>query len=95
MKAVVFKEARKLVVENVPEPVAGPGEVVVKVKVVGICGSDLHLYQYGYVPPDHIMGHEATGTIASVGSGVTDWKEGNRVWVAGGAARSARVLIEA
>ena len=67
MKAAVFKEARKMIVEDVPAPVAGPGEVVVKVKNVGICGSDLHLYQYGFVPPDSIMGHEATGVIASVG----------------------------
>ncbi len=89
MKAVVFKEARKLVVEDVPEPTAGPDEVVVKVKVVGICGSDLHLYQYGYLPPDYIMGHEATGTVVSVGNDVTDWKKGDRVWVAGGGACDA------
>jgi L-iditol 2-dehydrogenase len=86
MKAAVFKEARKLVVENVPEPKASLGEVVVKVKCVGICGSDLHLYSYGFLPPDYIMGHEATGVIASVGPGVTGWQEGDRVWIAGGAA---------
>jgi threonine dehydrogenase-like Zn-dependent dehydrogenase len=40
MKAAVFKEAGKLVVEDVPEPEAGPGEVVVKICKVGICGSD-------------------------------------------------------
>jgi threonine dehydrogenase-like Zn-dependent dehydrogenase len=81
MKAVVFKEARKMVVEDVPEPVAGPGEVVVKVKNCGICGSDLHLYQYGFVPADTIMGHEATGFVAGVGDGVTDRKEGDRVLI--------------
>ncbi len=84
MKAAVFKEARKMMVEEVPDPVAGAGEVVVKVKNVGICGSDLHLYLYGYVPSGSIMGHEATGVIASVGDDVTDWKEGDRVLVAGG-----------
>jgi len=85
MKAVVFKEARKLAVENVPDPIAGTDEVVVKVKDVGICGSDLHLYQYGYLPPDYIMGHEATGTIVSMGNDVVGWNEGDRVWLAGGA----------
>jgi len=83
MKAVVFKEARKMVVEDVPEPEAGSREVVVKVKNVGICGSDLHLYQYGFVPADTIMGHEATGFVASLGDGVTNCKEGDRVLVRG------------
>jgi threonine dehydrogenase-like Zn-dependent dehydrogenase len=83
MKAVVFKEARKMVVEDVPDPVAGPGEVVLKVKNCGICGSDLHLYQYGFVPAGSIMGHEATGIVASIGNGVTDRKEGDRVLISG------------
>jgi 2-desacetyl-2-hydroxyethyl bacteriochlorophyllide A dehydrogenase len=84
MKAAVYKEARKMVVEDVPDPVVGPGEVVVKVKYVGICGSDLHLYSYGILPSDYIMGHEATGTIVSVGYGVEDWKEGDIVLLIGG-----------
>jgi len=50
-----------MVVEEVPDSVSGTGEVAVKVKNVGICGSDLHLYQYGFIPADYIMGHEATG----------------------------------
>ena len=81
MKAAVFKEARKMIVEDVPDPVAKAGEVVVKVKYSGICGSDLHLYQYGFAGHDTIMGHEATGIVASVGDGVTDCKEGDRVLV--------------
>jgi 2-desacetyl-2-hydroxyethyl bacteriochlorophyllide A dehydrogenase len=84
MKAAVVKEARKMVVEDVPDPEVGPGEVVVKVKYVGICGSDLHLYSYGFLPSDYVMGHEATGTIVSVGDGVEDWKEGDRVLLIGG-----------
>ncbi len=81
MKAVVFKGPRELTVENVPDPVAGPHEVLVKVKDSGICGSDLHFYTSGLLPPGSIMGHEATGTVASVGSAVTGWKEGDQVWV--------------
>jgi L-iditol 2-dehydrogenase len=84
MKAAVYKEARKMVIEDVDDPVAGPGEVVVKVKYVGICGSDLHLYSYGFLPSDYTMGHEATGTIVSVGDGVEGWKEGDRVLLIGG-----------
>jgi 2-desacetyl-2-hydroxyethyl bacteriochlorophyllide A dehydrogenase len=84
MKAAVFKEARTLVVQDVPQPEAGVGEVLVKVKDVGICGSDLHLYLYGFLPPDYIMGHEGAGTIAAVGPDVAGWKEGDRVWIIGG-----------
>ncbi len=94
MKAAVFKEARRMVVEDVPDPVAGPGEVVVKMKNVGICGSDLHLYQYGFVPAGTIMGHEATGFIASVGDGVTEWKEGERVLVRGAPCRKCERCLK-
>jgi len=81
MRAVVFKGARDLVVEDVPDPVPGPHEVLVKVKNVGICGSDLHYYVHGLLPQGYIMGHEVTGTVARVGSEVTGWNEGDRVCV--------------
>jgi threonine dehydrogenase-like Zn-dependent dehydrogenase len=95
MKAVVFKEARKLVVEDIPEPEAGTGEVVVRVRKVGICGSDLHLCYHGLVPTDYVMGHELSGTIASVGAGVSGWSEGDRVWVCpGGPCGQCEACIE-
>jgi len=81
MKAVVFKGARNLVVQDVPDPVPGPHEALVKVKNVGICGSDLHYYTHGLLPQGYIMGHEVTGTVAGVGSEVTGWNEGDRVCV--------------
>lgn len=84
MKAVVFKKADTLIVEDLPEPEAGPGEVVVQVKKVGICGSDLHLCHYGILPPDYVLGHEMSGAIASIGEGVKGWSEGDRVWVCPG-----------
>lgn len=84
MKAAVVKEARRMVIEDLPVPEAGPHEVVVKVKYVGICGSDLHLYKDGLLPPDCVMGHEATGIVASVGPEVTGWKVGDRTWLGGG-----------
>ena len=81
MKAVVFKGARNLIVEEVPDPVPGPHEVLVKVKNVGICGSDLHYYIHGLLPQGYIMGHEVTGTVASIGREVAGWNEGDRVCV--------------
>lgn len=70
-----------MVVQDVPDPVPGPHEVLVKVKNVGICGSDLHYYIHGLLPQDYIMGHEVTGTVASLGNEVTGWNEGDRVCV--------------
>jgi L-iditol 2-dehydrogenase len=62
----------------------GPGEVLVKIYAVGICGSDLHWYLEGGIGPTHakypqILGHEPAGEILSVGAGVTDRKAGDRV----------------
>lgn len=78
MKAAVFKTAGLLQVEEVPDPVAGPGQVVIKVSYCGICGSDLHRYHYGLMAPGVIMGHEFSGVITQVGPGVEGWKVGDR-----------------
>jgi len=86
MKAAVLKEKRKMVVEEVPTPKAGPGEIVLKMKDVGICGSDLHLYSTGLLPPDVIMGHECAGVVVEVGAGVEGWSVGDRAAVRGGIA---------
>src|SRR5687768_5733157 len=66
-----------LELREVPEPVAGPGEVVLRVHATGICGSDLHIQddEYAVVPPVTI-GHEMAGTVVSVGPGVTGLVEG-------------------
>ena len=83
MKAAILKDRKNMVVEDVPTPTAGPGEVVVKMKYVGICGSDLHLYGTGLLPPDVIMGHECAGTIAELGEGVEGWSVGEKVGIYG------------
>lgn len=83
MKAAILKEKRTMVVEEIPTPKAAPGEVIMKIKYVGICGSDLHLYGYGFLPPDTVMGHEAVGVIAEIGEGVEGWNVGERVGIYG------------
>lgn len=87
MRAAVIRvrEGRKILrTEEVPEPVCGPGEVVVHVAAAGICGSDLH----GFL--DHggtsrgeglIMGHEGAGTVVAVGRDVGTVAVGDRVTV--------------
>ena len=81
MKALMLEEYSHLKVMDVPTPVAGPDEVIIRVAACGICGSDVHGYDgsSGRRIPPIIMGHEAAGVIESVGSDVTDWKPGERV----------------
>jgi L-iditol 2-dehydrogenase len=70
-----------LVLEDVPAPEPGAGEVVVRVRTCGICGSDLHWY-HGHVPPPAVCpGHEIAGEVAAVGAGVTALREGDAVAV--------------
>jgi L-iditol 2-dehydrogenase len=81
MKALVLTEYKKLEILDVPMPVVQPDEVLVKVKAVGICGSDVHGLDgsTGRRIPPVIMGHEAAGVIEGAGSAVTGWKAGDRV----------------
>jgi L-iditol 2-dehydrogenase len=81
MKALVLKDYMKFNYENTPTPEPGAGEVLVAVKACGICGSDVHGMDgsTGRRRPPVIMGHEAAGVIAEVGSTVNGWKQGDRV----------------
>ena len=79
-------ETKSVVLEDIAIPAPGPGEVLVKVAFCGICHSDLSLIN-GTFPPQRpvvTQGHEASGTIAALGAGVTGWAEGDRVVVAAG-----------
>jgi len=81
MKALVLQEYKKFAVEDLAVPTAKPGEVLVRVRACGICGSDVHGMDgsTGRRIPPLVMGHEAAGEIAAVGQGVTAWKAGDRV----------------
>jgi 2-desacetyl-2-hydroxyethyl bacteriochlorophyllide A dehydrogenase len=80
MKAAVFKGVEDLQVEDVPDPEAGPGDVVVAVRAVGVCGSDLHTYTHGsFVSPGQIMGHEFAGEVVQAGSDVQGVSVGDRL----------------
>jgi len=81
-----YADTKTVALEDVPIPEPGEGEVLVKVAFCGICHSDLSLIN-GTFPaqrPVVIQGHEASGTIAKLGPGVTGWSEGDRVVVAAG-----------
>jgi len=78
MKAVVVRNP-EMVLEDVPKPKAVAGEVVIKVKYCGICGSDLHRHSAGGFPDGSICGHEPYGLIDELGPDVEGWQEGDRV----------------
>ncbi|MBI5116656.1 alcohol dehydrogenase catalytic domain-containing protein [Candidatus Poribacteria bacterium] len=83
MKAAILRDRRSMVVEEIPTPKAGPGEIILKMKYTGICGSDLHLYSTGLLPPDTIMGHECSGVVAELGEGVEGWGIGEKAGLYG------------
>ena len=81
MKALVLEEYNKLVYKEVKKPVAADDEVIVEIKAVGICGSDVHGMDgsTGRRIPPVIMGHEASGVIVEKGRNVNGWDIGDRV----------------
>src|SRR5256884_2227200 len=81
MKALVLEDYKRFNYAEVPTPEPGEGDVLVAVKACGICGSDVHGFDgsTGRRRPPIIMGHEAAGVIAEVGSGVEGWAPGDRV----------------
>ena len=76
MRAAVYQGSQKFDIEDRPDPTPGPGQVVVDVIFCAICGTDVHAFLYDVAPPGTVMGHEYSGTISQVGSGVTRWKVG-------------------
>jgi len=83
MKAAVWHGGRDIRIEDVPEPTIQSNEVLVRVRSVGICGSELHAYE-GISErrrPPLIMGHEFSGEISAVGEDIGYLRRGDRVAV--------------
>ncbi len=81
MRALLLSDVKTLEMAEVEKPQPAADEVLLRVAACGICGSDVHGYDgsSGRRIPPIIMGHEAAGTIAAVGSAVREWKVGDRV----------------
>lgn len=82
MKAALLYEIGKpLIVEDIPAPTPGPGEVLVQTKACGICATDLHILAgWGYQPIlPFVMGHEPAGVVQAVGADVAGFQPGDRV----------------
>jgi threonine dehydrogenase-like Zn-dependent dehydrogenase len=84
VKAVCWYGAHDVRVENVPDPgILNPRDIILKVTLTTICGSDLHIYD-GYIPtmmPGDVIGHEFMGEVVEVGKAITNLKKGDRVVV--------------
>lgn len=80
MRVAVYYSLRDIRIEEMPVPSIGPGEVLVRVRASGICGSDvMEWYRAGSAPV--VLGHEIAGEVASVGEGVARFRVGDRVFV--------------
>lgn len=84
MRVSVLTAPRTIELEDRPEPQPGPGEVLVRVAAVGVCGSDVHYYREGRIGPfvveaPLVLGHEAAGEVVALGEGVTRRAVGDRV----------------
>ncbi|RPI55089.1 MAG: NAD(P)-dependent alcohol dehydrogenase [Acidobacteria bacterium] len=81
MKAVVFRGQGQVAVEEVPKPVPGPGEAVLKITATTICGTDVHIVRGEYpVKPGLVLGHEPVGVIDGLGEGLDKhYRIGERV----------------
>ncbi len=78
MKAAVIKKPGLIVVEDVPKPAPGAGEVLLKIEACALCGTDQRVLSGEKHVDVNIVGHEITGTVAEVGSGVQKIKKGQR-----------------
>lgn len=83
-QALVIHAARDLRVEDLPTETPGPAQLRVQLRAGGICGSDLHYYQHGgfgtvRVKQAMVLGHEVSGVVVEVGSGLQGWHPGTRI----------------
>ena len=81
MRAAVYRGNGRLAVEAVPVPEIGPGELLLRVAVCGVCNTDVKKIHDDLLPPPRIFGHETAGVVAAVGEGVRGFQMGDRVAV--------------
>ncbi len=83
MNAAVLHGREDVRIERVPVPVAGPGELVLRVNAALTCGTDLKVFRRGYharmIVPPALFGHELAGTVVEAGEGVKGFASGDRV----------------
>ncbi len=85
MKSAIFKKAHSISIEQIQTPEPTKFEVLIRVKACGVCGTDVHIYEgdkgSATVTPPTILGHEFSGVVEKVGTGVKGFQVGDRVCV--------------
>ena len=84
MRVAVLEETGRIRLHSRPVPSYGPNDVLVRVAYVGVCGSDMALFENGFIGHNYVrepmvLGHEASGTVVAVGDLVRDSEPGDRV----------------
>ncbi|RMF92577.1 MAG: alcohol dehydrogenase [Nitrospinota bacterium] len=82
VQAAVYRGRDQIYLEEWPTPTPGAGELLVRVRSCGLCGSDILKIVEGKLPPPAVLGHEVSGDVVAVGEGVTAFHPGDRVVVA-------------
>jgi L-iditol 2-dehydrogenase len=87
MKAMMLTGIRRMEMRDIPAPeIKNPNDVVVRMRIVGVCGSDVHYYVEGKIGSQVVeypftVGHEGSGIVEKIGSAVTKVKPGDRIAV--------------
>ena len=82
MKAVVYESAKNFTIKEIPTPEQKAGEVLVKIELAGVCGTDLHIHEGDFLAEFPLIpGHEMVGIVSALGAGVNQFKVGERVTV--------------
>ncbi len=81
MRQAVMTRPGEIEFRDVPSPVPGKGQVLIRVRRIGVCGSDVHVRhgKHPFTPYPVVQGHEFSGVIEKVGRGVVKWKQGLKV----------------
>jgi L-iditol 2-dehydrogenase len=79
MHAAVYRGQSVVGVEEIPTPIIGPGEILIRVEACGICHTDLKKIEHNLLAPPRVYGHETAGVVAAVGNKVTAFRPGDRV----------------
>ena len=81
MKQAVMTQPGVIEYRDIARPAAGTGEVLIQVRRIGVCGSDIHVYHglHPYTPYPVVQGHEVSGLIAEIGAGVKGFQKGDTV----------------
>jgi len=81
MSVIVCAERGAVLVETRPRPEPGPGELVLRLRYAGLCGTDLFKLRHATAAPGSVLGHEVVGTVETVGQGTLGFEPGDRVVV--------------